>query len=108
MTAPMKSPAMLRFVTNVRRLREEMHLSARQLAEKITANGIPMTRNMLTNLEVGRRDHVSLDEAYAIASALGTTVTYLVDYAGPRCTQCFDEPPEGYSCNACGAGGDPQ
>lgn len=96
-----------RFVGNVRRLRTEMRLIAENLVSKVNASGEVMSRPTLTNLENRRRDHVTLDEAYALAAALGTNVEHLAFSTGPRCNSCLDQPPAGYTCNACGATEEP-
>jgi transcriptional regulator with XRE-family HTH domain len=92
-----------RFMGNVRRLRDELGLSAADLA-----NATGISRAVIANAESGRKDTVTLDEAYAYARALGTSIDYLAELVGPRCIHCHDTPPLGFRCLACNAKGIPQ
>ena len=63
----MVSEVTARYARRLRVLRTSLGLSAQNLAD---SSGVP--RAVLTNLENGRRERFSLDEAVAIAEALGT------------------------------------
>jgi transcriptional regulator with XRE-family HTH domain len=52
--------------------------TAEQLAEAMTAQGIPWQRSIVANLENGRRDAVSVDELFALALVLGVTPAALL------------------------------
>lgn len=54
----------------VKLLRSERRLSARQLAEMVAACGVPMDRDVLANIETGRRRSVAVGEWLALAAAL--------------------------------------
>lgn len=96
-----------RFAANMRRLRNELGLSAQDMADRLAEAGIPISRPVLANLETARRDSIDLAEAYAIARVLGTTVDFLSELSGIRCVQCQDTPPDGYRCLVCNRkGGD--
>lgn len=63
----------------VRALRQGQ-FTAEQLAEAMAGLGIPWQRNVVANLENGRRDAVSVDELFALALILGVApVALLVD-----------------------------
>jgi transcriptional regulator with XRE-family HTH domain len=98
-----------RFAANMRALRRQRGWSAQRLSDRVGALReagvveIALPRPVIANLENQRREHVSLDEAFAVAAALGTTVGWLCDFDGPACTQCLDNPPVGYACKVCKA-----
>jgi transcriptional regulator with XRE-family HTH domain len=58
-----------------------------------------VTPGQLMQVERGTRS-VHLDSAARIAAAAGITLDGLL---GP-CGQCRDDPPAGFTCNACGIG----
>lgn len=59
-------------------------LTAEQLAEAMTAVGIPWQRSIVANLENGRRDAVSVGELFALALVLDVTPSaLLVDLDNP-------------------------
>jgi transcriptional regulator with XRE-family HTH domain len=58
---------------NVKRLRRQRDgMSARELAERCRAAGVPFDRDAIASLENGRRQHVTVDQLLALASALET------------------------------------
>lgn len=57
------------FITAMKYLRREHHLTQRELAEKLTAAGRPMTKENFTWLETGRT-RLTLADAVLIADLL--------------------------------------
>lgn len=85
-------------------LRKRRRWSASKLAAAVAAYaGTPLIpRSVIANLETGRRDTVTVDEAYALAAVFGITVDQLVaDELHPECSRCGDMPPDGFSCLVC-------
>lgn len=80
--------------------RKELGMSARMLAEAVSAQGIPMNRSTLANIEVGRRADITTAELVAFARALKMTPIELLE--APPCSHCHDSPPSGYKCLSCG------
>jgi transcriptional regulator with XRE-family HTH domain len=62
----------------VREVREERHLTAAQLAERLTAVGVAWDRNTVTKLETGRRANVSVAELLALAVVLEVAPMHLL------------------------------
>jgi transcriptional regulator with XRE-family HTH domain len=64
-------------LSEVRRMRK---LTAAQLAERVTALGLPMSRSKIANLENGRgrREGISVAEVHALAAGLGVSPLLLV------------------------------
>lgn len=102
-----QSPRVQRFVRNMRLLREQKGWSAARLEQEVlqatgrTGTEADITRAVIANLENSRRSTLTLDEALLIADALRTNVSWLSDFAGPKCTHCQDNPPAGYACKVC-------
>jgi transcriptional regulator with XRE-family HTH domain len=68
----MRQPEVEReFVTAMKYLRRECRLTQRELAEKLTAAGRPMTPMNVTQIETGR-NRVTLSDAILIAELLNT------------------------------------
>ena len=88
-------------IHRVRVRRAELRMSARELAEAVTALGLPLSRSTLANLESGRREDPTVTELVAFALALRTTPGELL--LAPTCPTCNDAPPAGFTCNACGS-----
>jgi transcriptional regulator with XRE-family HTH domain len=60
-------------------VRDKQGISQRMLAERCTALGMPqLNKSVIANLEFGRRDHVSVDELYVFARALGVAPIHLL------------------------------
>jgi transcriptional regulator with XRE-family HTH domain len=87
-------------MARVKARRQELGLSAEALARTCTEQGFPMKRSTLANLEVGRREDVSVGELLAFARALKTTPIALL--SAPPCGNCGDAPPRGFRCLYCG------
>jgi transcriptional regulator with XRE-family HTH domain len=58
--------------TNIRRLRENAHLTQEQVAAKLQINGCDITRSAVAKIEVGQR-HLYPDEIILIRKILNTT-----------------------------------
>lgn len=100
-TTPMD--ATNRVVANVRRLREIRGWLARELAERMTAVGCPMSRSVISNREGAHcPSRVSADELVAFADVFGKSITDLVAEEMIACPRCNDKPPTGFTCNNCG------
>lgn len=62
----------------IRRHRDRQKLSAQQLADRTAELGMPIPRNVLANLESGRRGTVSVAEILVVAAALGVAPMELI------------------------------
>ncbi|GAA0704689.1 hypothetical protein GCM10010193_69610 [Kitasatospora atroaurantiaca] len=93
---------------NVRRLRRRAGMTAAQLAQEMTALGMPISTQNVTRLETGvsgSGGHPAMSVDLLIAFAAVLQVGPEVLLAEPACWQCSDLPPEGFACRACGAEG---
>jgi transcriptional regulator with XRE-family HTH domain len=66
------------FARRVRAARESRGWTQAQLADRLREIGYPKSRETLTKLEGGRYRGVSLDDAFAIAAALGVAPVHLL------------------------------
>ena len=82
-----------RFGKRVKRERERLGLSQRQLATKCGVSFSTISR-----AEEGGVD-IALSSAIALASALGLSLDWLL--SEPECETCDGTPPAGYICAAC-------
>jgi transcriptional regulator with XRE-family HTH domain len=82
-------------VRHMRALRGARGWTAQELADQ---TGIP--RNVITNLETGRRETLSVDELVLLAQAFNVPPMRLID--GTYCRRCFGAPPDGFICGDCG------
>lgn len=62
----------------VRELRRRRDWTADQLAEQLSAVGVPWTRIVVTKLETGRRPSVSVEELFALAYVLNVSPMHLL------------------------------
>jgi transcriptional regulator with XRE-family HTH domain len=116
--------------SQVRLWRDKRGLSAQRLADRTAGLAGPIPRNVLANLEGGRRDTVSVAELFILAKALNAAPVDLLFpadadaevevapgeflsrdravawLATAQCPTCDGEPPAGFACNACGRSGD--
>lgn len=69
----------------IRRHRDRRKLSAQQLADRTAELGSPVPRNVIANLESGRRDVITVAEVLVLAAALDVAPTELI------CPVGFDE-----------------
>jgi transcriptional regulator with XRE-family HTH domain len=87
-------------VSRIRAYRRARGMSARLLAEQITATGYPISRAVLANQEAGRVETIPVDLVAAAAQVLGLHIAEL--FEGGPCPTCGGTPPVGFTCNACG------
>lgn len=66
----------------IRRHRDRQKLSAQQLADRTAEFGMPIPRNVLANLESGRRDMITVAEVLVLAAALSVSPLELIAPAG--------------------------
>ena len=89
-------------VKNMRDLRKQRGLSAEALSQLVLEKtGIMFSRATIANLEVDRRNEVSVSELMALATVFDVSFEWFVTAHGPRCNWCKDEPPQGYQCMTC-------
>ena len=62
----------------IRRYRTDRHLSTQQLSERCADLGWPIKRSVLSNLELGYRETVTVPEVLVIAKALGVPPALLL------------------------------
>ena len=93
-----------RVLNHVDQLRRGRGITVEKLAEKITDAGYPIAHATLANRFARRGSPLILDEAYALASALGVTVDELIAAATAPCPRCSGSPPAGFLCGLCGSG----
>lgn len=79
----MDNPIGRRVIENVRLLRTVRGWSARQLAERCQATGMNWNRDIVSNLETGRRTLVTVDEVAALAEVFGVHFYDLVEIDPP-------------------------
>ena len=82
------------FSKRVTDARERRNWSMRELAAKA---GVSVST--ISRAEAGHE--VWLSAALRMADALGVPLEKLT--RSPECAQCYDSPPPGFTCNACGA-----
>lgn len=97
---------------NLRRLRLQRGWSVRRLADECAKRGASqLTEASLGNIERGQdpdakrkpRD-LSAGELVILTCLFGVSTGFLVSL--PTCPTCSGQPPAGFTCNACGAGGE--
>ncbi|MFF8482311.1 helix-turn-helix domain-containing protein [Streptomyces antibioticus] len=99
---PQQLPDSAAVVARIRNYRKAQGISAQALADAITADGYRCLRSTLANHEGGRHQTIPVDLVCAAARVLGVPVAVLL--SDTACSVCDDEPPRGFTCNACGAG----
>lgn len=95
-------PVSAAVIAALRSIRQAQHVSARELAERMTALGYPMARSVVANAESGRRAEVSVDHLAFAALALGVDAATVLRGITNPCPHCHGKPPEGFTCNTCG------
>lgn len=116
MNPSLPSPRLVsaRVVSNVNQLRDQEGWNLARLAKECSSAGFAYLNfttvtNLLSARDFGesapapRRKHVTVDELVDLAAVFGVPADSLL--TAPTCDQCFDRPPLGFSCLACGAGG---
>ena len=99
---PQQMPVSADVMARIRGYRKAQGMSVQALADAITANGYRVQRSTLANHEGGRHQTLPVDLVCAAASVLGVPVAALL--SDTRCSACNDNPPRGFTCNACAAG----
>lgn len=84
MTTQIEWPARLTrsIAGQVRRYRKARKWSAQNLADECAALGLDVRRDLITDLENGRRSHVSVAELFVLAAALGVPPVQLLAGTG--------------------------
>lgn len=86
----------------MRAIRQVHGLSQERLALELTHVGYPTLRSWLAEVEVGRKQEVSVDFAVALSRVLGLPVDVLLGLV--PCQSCDGVPPSRMACTVCGAG----
>ena len=97
-------PVGMAVVRNVRRLRDRRGWTAMEFSDRTAATGFRVGRNVLANLETGRRRIVTVDELAAFAAALRVDPWSLTT-GEPVCVACRNRAPAGFACLTCGCKG---
>ena len=98
---PRPLPLSQQAFVNMRVLRDRVRMSQRALAERLTEEGVPTTRQVLAGQERGGVvDRMSVDQAVALTRIFNVSLDQLC--REPLCEQCKGIPPVGYTCNSCG------
>lgn len=87
---------------NIAAFRRRSEMTTRELSAALGSAGRPIPASGITRIELRQR-RVDVDDLMALSKALGCSVKALME--GPTCAVCLDAPPEGFTCNACAAGG---
>lgn len=86
--------------------REAHALSTRALADRVTkVGGYPITGQAISTHETQPGARLPVDYVFAAAKALWLSPAALMGIAA-ACSTCKGKPPQGYTCNACGARND--
>lgn len=92
---------------NIHRLRETKHLSLRDLSRLMGDAGHPILASGLGRIELGTR-RVDVDDLVVLAKVLGVRPDELLAPFEPvACANCDNNPPAGFTCQACGMPGKP-
>lgn len=96
-------PAASRVGQHLVSLRRRAGMSQVEAGRLIAAHlgATPWSRQAVSAAEKGRRNWTA-DDMMALAAAFGVTAGSLFDDV-PECAKCHGTPPEGFTCNACGA-----
>ncbi|MEU0940361.1 helix-turn-helix transcriptional regulator [Embleya sp. NPDC005971] len=88
----------------MRHRRLAVRMTTTQQAAAMTKAGYAINHTGISAIEQGRRVELPIRLIAAAAVALQTPLRNLIPGVGP-CPACGDDPPAGFSCNDCGAGG---
>lgn len=97
----MTEPITAQVVAELRGIRLRQKVSARVLADRMTAAGYPIERGVIANVETGRRVEISIGYLVAAAHALDTDAAEILRRCVP-CPHCKGDRPAGFTCNTCG------
>ncbi|MEU5596612.1 hypothetical protein [Streptomyces sp. NPDC020298] len=97
----MTEPISARVIAELRALRQREKVSARVLADRMTAAGYPIDRAVIAKAETGHRAEISVGHLVAAAHALGADAAALLRRCVP-CPTCQGARPAGFTCNTCG------
>ena len=89
---------------NVRAMRRKRKLTQAALADALAAHGVTVGRNVLANIETGRRVDVSVDELAAFAAVFDVEPWSLTK-RHVVCLNCGGQPHLGFTCRVCGVEG---
>jgi transcriptional regulator with XRE-family HTH domain len=93
-------PVGLAVAAKIRMLRRKRGITTNSLSELLLAAGRPIHSSAITKIEQGDR-RIDIDDLAAIATALGTTATSLLE-PPEACSTCHGKPKPGFACLACG------
>lgn len=91
-----------RVAENIAAFRRRSEMSTRELSAALAAAGRPIPASGITRIE-HRQRRVDVDDLMAFSKVLGFSVKAPLEGLG--CAVCLDSPPDGFTCNACAAGG---
>jgi transcriptional regulator with XRE-family HTH domain len=100
----MMAPISSEVIAKLRALRQLRHMSAQPLTDEVAARGFPVTRSSVAAWETGRKNTIPVDFLLLAAEVLGTTAVAVLT-APVTCPARKGKPPEGFTCNTCGAVG---
>lgn len=101
--APTGTTALI--ASRVRTLRSARQWTAQRLADEMNHVGIDWNRGVVSKLETGRRESVTVDELLGLAAALAVAPSALLPGVQWECGTCHGEPPPGFACRTCGTEG---
>jgi len=97
------NPVSAEAIKRIRHYRELRQMSAQGLSDALGAEGYPVARAVLANVENGRRQEISIDFIVHCARALGVPLANLLPDGPLGCPTCEGQPPTGFTCNTCGS-----
>ncbi len=96
MTVNDREATLTRFIANqFRRHRKERGWSAQQLSDECPDHGMPISRDIISGLENGRQQSISIAQFLTIASALGISPADLFSGTDPAAWTYTVPPPIG-------------
>ena len=97
-------PVGLRVAGMIRRARTQKEVSYADMTRRLELSGRPIAPLGLARMEKGTR-RIDVDDLFAIAAALDVSPALLLADGTQLCAVCWDRPPCGFTCNACGKAG---
>jgi transcriptional regulator with XRE-family HTH domain len=98
----MAAPISADVIAKLRALRQIQKVSAQKLADRVSALGFPVSREVIANWESGKKATICVDFVVLAAKALDTTAEAILNEP-VLCPSCKGETPAGFTCNTCGA-----